>query len=190
MFKGKSKIDDAPEMAVADDDVIEADAEEVFDEEEEVADAEKEAETNAVDELKELQNKYLRLAAEFDNYRKRTLREKAELMQYAGEGILKDILPLVDDFERGMDQASKANDMEAMLIGMDLIYNKFKDFLSSKGVKEISAMNEPFDTDWHEAVVNIQAPSDDMKGKIIDVIQKGYTLNDKIIRYSKVVVGE
>ena len=141
-------------------------------------------------ELQESQNKYLRLAAEFDNYRKRTLREKMELIQNAGESLLKDILPLVDDFERGIEAASKAEDMEAVQTGMALIYNKLKDFLVNNGVKEINAINESFDTDWHEAVTNIPAPSDDMKGKIVDVIQKGYTMNDKVMRYSKVVVGE
>jgi molecular chaperone GrpE len=140
-------------------------------------------------ELSESQNKYLRLAAEFDNYRKRTLREKTELIQMAGETLLIDILPVVDDFERGLEQASQAEDMEAVRTGMDLIYNKLKDFLLNHGVKEIIAMNEPFDTDWHEAVTNIPAPSDDMKGKIVDVIQKGYTLYDKVMRYPKVVVG-
>ena len=140
--------------------------------------------------LQDSQDKYLRLVAEFDNYRKRTLREKAELIQSAGESLLIDILPFVDDFERGVEQASKTEDMEAVRTGMALIYNKLKDFLKNNGVKEINAINEPFDTDWHEAVTNIPAPSDDMKGKIVDVVQKGYTLNDKVIRYSKVVVGE
>jgi len=141
-------------------------------------------------ELLESKDKYLRLAAEFDNYRKRTLREKMDLIQNAGESLLKDILPVVDDFDRGIEVASKAEDMDAVRIGMDLIYNKLKDFLTNHGVKEIDAINEPFDTDWHEAITNIPAPSDDMKGIIIDVIQKGYTLNDKVIRYPKVVVGE
>ena len=137
-----------------------------------------------------LQDKYLRLLAEFDNYRKRTLREKADLIQSAGESLLKGILPVIDDFERGMEQASKAEDMEAVRTGMALIYNKMKDFLTNNGVKEINAVNESFDTDWHEAITEIAAPSDDMKGKIVDVIQKGYTLNNKVIRYSKVVVGK
>ena len=141
-------------------------------------------------ELQEAQDKYLRLAADFDNYRKRTLREKMELIQNAGESLIKDILPVVDDFERGIEAASKAEDMNAVITGMNLIYSKMKDFLTNHGIKEINALNEPFDTDWHEAVTNIPAPTDDMKGKIIDVIQKGYTMNDKIIRYSKVVVGE
>ena len=142
------------------------------------------------DKLNELHDKYLRLAAEYDNYRKRTSREKADLIQTAGETLLKDILPIVDDFERGLELASNAEDMDAIRIGMELIYNKLKDFLTNNGVREIDAMNEPFDTDWHEAVTNIPAPSDDMKGLIVDVIQKGYTLNNKVIRFPKVVIGE
>ena len=140
--------------------------------------------------LNELHDKYLRLAAEYDNYRKRTTREKADLIQTAGETLLKDILPIVDDFERGLELANNADDMDAMKIGIELIYNKLKEFLSNNGVKEIDALNEPFDMDWHYAVTNIPASSDDMKGIIVDVIQKGYTLNNKIIRYPKVVVGE
>ena len=141
-------------------------------------------------ELSEAKDKYLRLSAEFDNYRKRTLREKTELMQTAGESLLNNILPLADDFERGLDTVDLAEDIEAVKEGMKLIYNKLKDFLSSNGVKEISAMNEPFDADRHEAVTNIPAPSEDLKGKVVDVIQKGYTLHEKIMRYPKVIVGE
>ena len=141
-------------------------------------------------ELVQSQDKFLRLAAEFDNYRKRTLREKTELIQTAGESLLKDILPFVDDFERGLEVATHAADMDAVRTGMEIIYSKLKDFLTNHGVKEIKAMNEPFDADWHDAVTNIPAPSDDLKGKIVDVIQKGYTLNDKVMRYPKVVVGE
>ena len=141
-------------------------------------------------ELLESQDKYLRIAAEFDNFRKRTLREKTDLIQNAGESLLKDILPVVDDFERGIEQALQSEDMDSVRTGMTLIYNKLNDFLTNHGVKEIKAINEPFDTDWHEAVTNITVAADDMKGKIVDVIQKGYTLNNKVIRYSKVVVGE
>ena len=174
-------------------DVAVPDSEDVF-ELEEISDADA-ADVNGELEvlqkaLQESQDKYLRLVADFDNYRKRALREKVELIQSAGESLLKDLLPVVDDYERGVEQASKAEDMDAVRTGMALIYNKFKDFLTSNGIKEINAINEPFDTDWHEAVTNIPAPTDDMKGKIVDVVQKGYTLNDKVIRYSKVVVGE
>ncbi|MDR2039263.1 MAG: nucleotide exchange factor GrpE [Bacteroidales bacterium] len=140
--------------------------------------------------LAESQDKYLRLSAEFDNFRKRTLREKTELIQTAGQSILKEILPVVDDFERGLDAVEKAEDTESVKEGMVLIYNKLKDFLSANGVNEIKAINESFDPESHEAVTKIPAPTKNMKGKVVDVIQKGYTLNDKIIRYPKVVVGE
>ena len=155
---------------------------------EEIVDPEPEVDLQKA--VQDSHDKYLRLAAEFDNYRKRTLREKAELIQNAGESLLKDILPFVDDLERGIDHAAKTEDIDAVRTGMALIYNKLKDFLTSNGVNEINAVNEPFDTDWHEAVTNIPAPSDDLKGKIVDVVQKGYMLNGKVMRYSKVVVGE
>ncbi|MDR1672631.1 MAG: nucleotide exchange factor GrpE [Bacteroidales bacterium] len=158
---------------------------------------EQEAETENVesdeeqsDKAAEWQDKYLRLAAEFDNFRKRTLREKTDLIQTAGESVIKELLPVVDDFERGLEVVVKSDDMDAVKTGMSLIYNKLKDFLASRGVCEIAALNEPFNADTHEAVTNIPAPSDDMKGKVMDVIQKGYVLHDKIIRYPKVVVGE
>jgi len=140
--------------------------------------------------IAELKDKYLRLAAEYDNYRKRTLREKADLVQTAGQSLLKDILPVVDDFDRGIEAASNTEDMDAVRTGMELIYNKLKDFLTNNGVKEIDAMNEPFDTDWHEAVTNIPVSDEEKKGMIVDVIQKGYMLHNKVIRYPKVVVGE
>ena len=180
------KTENDPEV----NDVLEPD--EILDTNEvDVEEFDEEQEVSFQKELLDLQDKYLRLAAEFDNYRKRTLREKMELIQNAGESLLKDLLPIVDDFERGIQLASKTDDMDGVRTGMALIYNKLKDFLTNNGVKEISSLNEPFDTDWHEAVTNIPAPSDDMKGKIVDVIQKGYTLNDtKVIRYAKVVVGE
>ena len=141
-------------------------------------------------ELAESKDKYLRLAAEFDNFRKRTLREKSEMIQSAGESMLRDILPIVDDFERGLQVSLEAEDVSAVRTGMELIYNKLNDFLTNQGVKEIPAVNEIFDVDVHEAVANVPVPSDDMKGKIIDVLLKGYTLYDKVIRFPKVVVGE
>lgn len=142
------------------------------------------------DELNDLRDKYVRLSAEFDNYRKRTLKEKMELTKSAGESILLNIIPVVDDFERGMESMDKASDIEAVKQGVHLIYNKFKEFLKQSGVKEIEAMGKEFDTDEHDAVTNIPAPSDDQKGKVVDVIEKGYKLHDKVIRFSKVVVGE
>lgn len=142
------------------------------------------------EELNELRDKYVRLSAEFDNYRKRTLKEKMELTKSAGEGILLNIIPVVDDFERGMDSMDKATDIDAVKKGVHLIYNKFQEFLKQSGVKEIDAREKEFNTDEHDAVTKIPAPSEDLKGKVVDVIEKGYKLHDRVIRFSKVVVGE
>jgi molecular chaperone GrpE len=140
--------------------------------------------------INELNDKYLRLSAEFDNYRKRTLKEKMELTKTAGESVLVGLLPVVDDFERAIKHIGESDSLDALRQGVDLIYNKFRDFLSQKGVTEIEAINQVFNTDVHEAVTNIPAPAPEMKGKILDCIEKGYMLNDKVIRFSKVVVCE
>ena len=142
------------------------------------------------EKLTEAQDKYLRLSAEFDNYRKRTLKEKMDLTKSAGESILSNILPVMDDFDRALQLMDSASDCKSMKDGIDLIYNKFQEFLKSNGIKEIKAVNMEFDTDLHEAITKIPAPEKKLKGKVVDVIQKGYYLNDKIIRYAKVVVGE
>ena len=139
---------------------------------------------------KEMTDKYLRLSAEFDNYRKRTLRERMELTKTASESVMLSILPVTDDFERAMHSIEQGMDFEATKEGILLIYNKFKEFNKQNGITEIEALGKDFDTDLHEALTKIPAPSDEMKGKIIDVIQKGYYLNDKVIRFAKVVVGE
>lgn len=138
----------------------------------------------------DLNDKNLRLMAEFDNYRKRTLKERSDLIKTAGENILSSMLPLVDDFERALKAMETAEDVVAVKEGVDLIYGKFIAFLLQNGVKAIPTENEVFDTDLHEAITTISAPSEDMKGKIIDCVSKGYTLNEKVIRFSKVVVGE
>jgi molecular chaperone GrpE len=140
--------------------------------------------------LKELQDKYLRLSAEFDNYRKRMLKEKMDWNRYAGEEIFSRMLPVIDDFERALVHIREAADMEALKQGIELIYNKFRDYLNQQGVSEINAMNQDFDMDQHEAVTKIPAPEPALKGKIVDVIEKGYTLNEKVIRFPKVVIGE
>jgi molecular chaperone GrpE len=140
--------------------------------------------------LVEMTDKYLRLSAEFDNYRKRSLREKMEMIRTASESVMRNILPVIDDFERAMKSIELGMDFEATKEGILLIYNKFKDFSKQNGIKEIEALGTEFSTDLHEAVTKIPAPSEDLKGKIIDVIQKGYYLNDKVIRFAKVVVGE
>ncbi len=139
---------------------------------------------------KELHDKYLRLSAEFDNYRKRTLKEKMELTKSAGEQLLVNILPVVDDFERGMKSISDAKDIESIKEGIKLIYNKLKEFLNQNGVKEIEASNKEFDIDYHEAITKTPVQDEKLKGKVVDIIEKGYILNDKVIRFSKVVVGE
>ena len=142
------------------------------------------------EKLAEMQDKYIRLSAEFDNFRKRTLKEKMDLSKYAGEEVLIKTLPLVDDFERALDAMEKSSDEEALKTGVALIYNKFQAFLSQSGVKEIESLNCPFNFDIHDAVAKVAVEETDKKGKIIDVIQKGYFLKDKVIRHSKVVVGE
>ncbi|MDG5799686.1 nucleotide exchange factor GrpE [Marinilabiliaceae bacterium ANBcel2] len=141
-------------------------------------------------ELEEMHNKHMRLIAEYDNYRKRTLKEKMELSKLAGEKIFGDILPVIDDFERALLHLDDDSDITSVKEGVELIYNKFLKYLSSQGVKEIKTDKEEFNADIHEAVTKIPAPSDDLKGKIVDCVQKGYILDEKVIRYPKVVVGE
>lgn len=138
----------------------------------------------------ELNDKNLRLMAEFDNYRKRTIKERSDLIKTAGENILGNMLPLVDDFERGLKAMETSEDVVAVKEGVELIYNKFVAFLLQNGIKAIPTENENFDTDLHEAITTFPAPIEEMKGKIVDCVSKGYTLNEKVIRFSKVVVGE
>lgn len=138
----------------------------------------------------ELNNSYLRLHAEFDNFRKRTLKEKADLLKHGGERVLLDIIPLVDDFERALAIFHEAEDKDAMLEGMDLIYGKFTNFLEQHGIKEIEAVGLPFDADRFEAVTTIPVQDESQKGVVVDCITKGYALNEKIIRFPKVIVGE
>ena len=152
---------------------------------------------NVTDEQDGLQKKYdelndshLRLMAEYDNYRKRTLREKSELIKNGGESALTHLLPIIDDFERALQNIRKTEDIEAINEGIELIYNKFMGYLSQQGVKPIETVGKPFDTEEAEAVAIIPAPEPDMKGKVLDCVQTGYTLNDKVIRHAKVVVGE
>ena len=136
----------------------------------------------------ELNDKYLRLFSEFDNYRKRTAKEKIDLTATASESVIKDILPVLDDFERALQNMEK-NGNETDIQGVTLIFNKLKDMLKKKGLEEIEAMGVEFNTDEHEALTMIPAPEEDKKGKVLDVIQKGYKLNGKMIRFARVVVG-
>lgn len=141
-------------------------------------------------ELAEQKDKFLRLSAEFDNYRKRTMKEKAELILNGGEKSITSILPVVDDLERALKNMETATDVEAVKEGVQLIYNKFMNVLGQNGVKVIETQEQPLNTDYHEAIAVIPAPEEKKKGKILDCVQTGYTLNDKVIRHAKVVVGE
>ena len=140
--------------------------------------------------IEEQKDKYLRLSAEFDNYRKRTMKEKAELILNGAEKTISSILPIVDDFERALKNMETATDVAAVKEGVELIYNKFMSVLGQDGVKVIETKEKPLDTDFHEAIAVIPAPDKSLKGKILDCVQTGYTLNDTVIRHAKVVVGE
>lgn len=146
--------------------------------------------TKTQEELTNMKDKYLRLSAEFDNYRKRTMKEKAELILNGGEKSISSILPIVDDFERALKNMETAEDVAAVREGVELIYNKFMTVLGQNGVKVIETKEQPLNTDFHEAIAVIPAPAEELKGKILDCVQPGYTLNDKVIRHAKVVVGE
>ena len=175
-----------------------AENEEIHEEEEEVQEeaplteeeklAKELEEANKV--IEDQKDKYLRLSAEFDNYRKRTMKEKAELILNGGEKTISTILPAVDDFERALKNMETATDVAAVKEGVELIYNKFMAVLAQDGVKVIETKDKPLDTDYHEAIAVVPAPDKALKGKILDCVQTGYTLNDKVIRHAKVVVGE
>lgn len=141
-------------------------------------------------ELEKSQKEYLFLMAEFDNYRKRTVKEKAELIKNGGEKAMLGLLPVIDDFERAIDAIDKSSDMESLKEGVDLIYNKFMKYLESQQVKPMESTGTDFDADVYEAVTTFPAPDESMKGKVIDTVQKGYTINEKVLRHAKVVVGQ
>ena len=144
----------------------------------------------AQDEIAELKDKYLRSVAEFDNYRKRTLKERAELILNGGEKVLSAILPVVDDMERAIENGAKTDDPQVIREGMELIFHKLLKVLEAQGVSTIETDGADFDTDVHEAVAMVPGMGDDKKGKVIDCLQKGYKLNDKVIRHAKVAVGQ
>lgn len=165
-------------------------AAEVAEEQQEVADPVMQELKAAKATIEEQKDKYLRLSAEFDNYRKRTLKEKAELIKNGGEKAISAILPILDDLERALQNMQKADDVKAMYEGIDLIYQKFLKGLSQEGLQKMEPVGEAFDTDYHEAVALVPAPSEDQKGKVLDCVQTGYKLNDKVIRHAKVVVAQ
>lgn len=141
-------------------------------------------------ELEKQKKEYLFLLAEFDNFRKRTLKEKSDLVKNAAEKAMLDILPVVDDFERALQAMHGSSDLESVKEGVDLIYNKFVKYLENNGVKAIDSNNADFNTEFHEAVTTFPASDESQKGKVIDTVQKGYMINDKVLRHSKVVVGQ
>lgn len=140
-------------------------------------------------DLTEANDKYLRLYAEFENYKRRTVKERIELMQTAGKDIFQSLLPVLDDFERAMKAMETASDVASVKEGVSLVHNKLKTIMTQKGIKEMDAIGTTFDPEIHDAITNIPAPNEELKGKVIDQVEKGYFMNDKVIRFAKVVVG-
>lgn len=144
----------------------------------------------ANEKISTLEDKYLRQVAEFDNYRKRTIKEKAEIIKNGGERVIESILPVLDDFERAMSNMAKDENAAEILTGVELIYNKFTGILKQNGLQKIETEGADFNTDFHEAIALIPTPDENLKGKVLDCVQPGYTLNEKVIRHAKVAVGE
>ncbi|MCB0482391.1 MAG: nucleotide exchange factor GrpE [Flavobacteriales bacterium] len=141
-------------------------------------------------EIVEQKDKFVRLYSEFENFRRRSAKEKIELISNAGEKIMADLLPILDDLERAIKINESVEDATAIKEGVNLVFQKFNNVLKAKGLEEIKAQNQDFDVDFHEAITKIPAPSPDLKNKVVDVVEKGYKINDKVIRYAKVVIGE
>lgn len=186
-----SKEENLENKNTAEEAAKEAQAEEQKSAQEEVkAEKEENKEPSWEEKFTATNDKYLRLYSEFDNFRKRTMKEKADLISSANASLLKDLLPVLDDFERAIASNEKSEDVDGLKEGFLLIYNKFSTILKSKGVKHMDSKGQPFDMDVHEAVTNIPVENEEDKGKVVDVIEKGYYLNEKVIRYAKVVVGQ
>jgi molecular chaperone GrpE len=151
---------------------------------------EKAAEKDWASELKIVEDKYLRLYAEFDNFKRRTATERLELFRTANQETLVAMLPILDDFERAMKSIKTATDIDAVKGGIELVSGKLKNILTQKGLKQMESIGKEFDSEFHEAVTNIPAPTEELKGKVVDVLENGYFLNDKVVRFAKVVVGE
>lgn len=191
----------ADEAEMRDPNIEEANIEDVVPDEEaseteEITDGQGEMEAlkNMLDaeqkKVESVKKDYMFLLAEFDNFKKRTLKEKSDLLKNGAESALKGLLPIVDDFERGLDAIKESSDAASVKEGMELIYNKFIKYLASNGVKAIDSTGATFDADVHEAIAMIPAPTEDQKGKVIDTVSKGYMLNDKVLRHAKVAVGQ
>ncbi|SMD35197.1 molecular chaperone GrpE [Reichenbachiella faecimaris] len=191
MAKNNKKADKKSEETVVEEPQVKN--EETVEEKEEQKEEPQEelsAEEKLQAEVAESKDKYLRLYSEFENFRRRTSKEKLELINSASEGLIKALLPVLDDFERADQSMTEDADVKSVKEGVDLIYNKFKGILEQKGVKKIEAdKGSEFDVEYHEAITQIPAPEEGLKGKVVDVIEKGYQLNDKVIRFAKVVTG-
>ncbi len=198
----KEKNQPMEEEVLKNEEVLEETAQTEENQQEEAAQAEGPATEQTVEEqlanmleeaqqmVREEKDKYLRLSAEFDNYRKRTLKEKAELIKNGGEKTLTAILPVLDDFERALKNMETSEETKAMKEGVELIFSKFQKILGQEGLQKIETEGQAFDTDFHEAIALIPAPSEDLKGKILDCVQTGYMLNEKVIRHAKVAVAQ
>ena len=178
-------LDNDAEEAETNDEVADAEAEEMTEEERLAQELEK-----ARQEIENEKKEYLFLRAEFDNFRKRTLKEKSELLLNGGEHAFKGLLPVIDDFERAITAIQSSDDVNSIKEGIELIYNKFTKYLNDNGVKKIESKDADFNTDYHEAMTLFPVDDEEKKGKVIDVIEEGYTMNDKVIRHAKVVVGQ
>lgn len=187
--KVTNQTEEAEETSVENNDVKET-QEELNKEASEDSKKEGSTEPTAEEKYQEVNDRYLRLYSEFENFRRRTAKEKLELIANAGGQVMGDLLPIIDDFERAIKNNAEVTDAEAIKEGFALIHSKFENTLKNKGLKEIDALEKEFNLDFHEALTKIPAPSDDLKGKVVDVVEKGYLLNDKVLRYAKVVVGE
>lgn len=186
--KIKEQPADAPEIEdILDDTTADTENADVTEDE---ADAMMQKIQKLTEDLEKEKKDYLFLRADFDNYRKRMLKEREELLRNAGEKVLKGLLPIVDDFERGLQATKNAENADAVREGMELIYNKLLKYLADNGVKPMESTGQPFDPDFHEAIATIPAPTDDLKGKVVDTTTRGYMINDKVLRHAKVAVGE
>ena len=185
-FREEDNLTEEQEILGKDDNV----SDNLSEEEELLTDQEADQEETLQEKYDELNNSYLRLHAEYDNYRKRTLKEKMEIIKAGGERVLTEMIPLIDDFERALETVQNADDKEAILEGLELIYSKFLNFINQNGVKEIEAIGQPFDADKFEAITTIPVQDESQKDMVVDCIQKGYILNDKVIRFPKVIVGK
>ena len=184
------KDEETQNEAPVDETAKEAEEKEEVNSEETSEEEEKDPLEKAQEEIADLKDKWLRSVAEFENYRKRTLKERAELILNGGEKVITAILPIIDDMERAIENGAKTDDPEVLREGMSLIHQKFMKTLEAQGVSKIETENADFDTDVHEAVAMVPGMGDDKKGKVIDCLQKGYQLNDKVIRHAKVAVGQ